>query len=103
MKFLSPFVLAVLLASASSAQVKKIAPTPVKAPLTKSLQLVVVTTKDWNTVAGKAQKFERKNETAEWKPIDESFSVVVGRNGLAWGGDVVNGMVTKITQEGDGN
>ena len=104
MKLVVPsLVLFILFASASAAQVKKPEPALVKAPFSKSLQLVVVTTKDWNTVAGKAQKFERKNETADWKPVDESFPIVVGSSGLAWSGELANRASQKIKQEGDGN
>ena len=103
MKLVSALVLSILCASASPAQVKKPEPAAVKVPFAKSLQIVVVITKDWNAVTGKAQLFERKNENAEWKAVDESFTVVVGRSGLAWGGELANGAVTKIKQEGDGN
>ena len=103
MKLVSALVLSILCASASPAQVKKPEPAAVKVPFAKSLQIVVVITKDWNAVTGKAQLFERKNENAEWKAVDESFTVVVGRSGLAWGGELANGAATKIKQEGDGN
>ena len=103
MKLVSALVLSILCASASPAQVKKPEPAAVKVPFAKSLQIVVVITKDWNAVTGKAQLFERKNEDAEWKAVDESFTVVVGRSGLAWGGELANGAATKIKQEGDGN
>ena len=103
MRLVSAFFVGLLLASMSLAQVKKPEPAPVKIPFSKSLQMVVVTTKDWNTVAGKAQLFQRKNENAEWKAVDESFPVVVGRNGLAWSGELANGSAAKIKKEGDGN
>ncbi len=51
----------------------------------KSLQAVVVTVKDWNTVQGQAQLFERQSVNAKWSPIGKSFPVVVGQNGTAWG------------------
>jgi L,D-peptidoglycan transpeptidase YkuD (ErfK/YbiS/YcfS/YnhG family) len=66
-------------------QVKKTVPPAKPVPFSKSLQAVVVTTKDWSTVAGRAQLFERKSTKAKWKPVGESFAVVVGKNGLAWG------------------
>ena len=103
MRLVSAFFVGLLLASMSLAQVKKPEPAPVKIPFSKSLQMVVVTTKDWNTVAGKGQLFQRKNENAEWKAVDESFPVVVGRNGLAWSGELANGSAAKIKKEGDGN
>ena len=51
------------------------------------LQVVVVTTKDWNAVQGKAQLFERKTTKSAWKMVGNNFPVVVGRNGLAWSND----------------
>ena len=103
MKLVSALVLSILCASASISQVKTTEPAPVKVPFTKSLQMVVVTTKDWNAIAGKAQRFERKNENAEWKAVDESFAIVVGRSGLAWSGELAKGVSQKVKQEGDGN
>ncbi len=103
MRVVSAFFVGLLLASMSLAQVKKPEPAPVKIPFSKSLQMLVVTTKDWNAVSGKAQLFQRKNENAEWKAVDESFPVVVGRSGLAWSGELANGSAAKIKHEGDGN
>lgn len=103
MKLVSAFLLSVLLCSALFAQVKKTEPAPVKAPFSKSLQMLVVITKDWNAVAGRAQRFERKNGGAEWKAVDESFPIVVGRSGLAWTGELATPAATKIKQEGDGS
>jgi D-alanyl-D-alanine dipeptidase len=88
----------------AAAQVKKPEPAPVKVPFTKSLQAVVVTTKGWDTIAGTARMFERKTVKSEWKPVGESFPVVVGRNGLAWGELLQgNNVGAKVKQEGDGN
>lgn len=47
----------------------------------KPLQSFVVTTKNWSAVEGKAQLFERKNDSAEWEAIGNSFPVVVGSGG----------------------
>jgi L,D-peptidoglycan transpeptidase YkuD (ErfK/YbiS/YcfS/YnhG family) len=66
-------------------QVKKPIPPKSPVPFSKSLQAVVVTTKDWSAVQGKAQLFERKSAKAKWKSVGETFPVVVGRNGMAWG------------------
>jgi D-alanyl-D-alanine dipeptidase len=47
---------------------------------------------------------ERKTPTSEWKRVGESFSVVVGRSGLAWGDDDVKPLsAAKYKKEGDGN
>jgi L,D-peptidoglycan transpeptidase YkuD (ErfK/YbiS/YcfS/YnhG family) len=66
-------------------QVKKPLPPKSPVPYAKSRQAVVVTTKDWSAVEGKAQLFERKSAKGKWKAVGESFAVVVGKNGLAWG------------------
>ncbi len=52
-----------------------------------SLQTIVVTTKDWTTIQGRAQMFERKDLKSKWQAKGKSFSVVVGKNGLAWSDD----------------
>ena len=86
------------------AQVKKPEIPAIKQPFSKSLQTVVVTTKDWDSVTGTAALYERKNPNSEWKAVAESFPVVVGVNGLAWA-ELLNGDIdmAKIKQEGDGN
>lgn len=72
-------------------------------PYSKSLQAIVVTTKNWNTVQGTAQRFERSNRKAAWKPVGQSFSIVVGKNGLAWSDDAAMKAETEPhKREGDG-
>ncbi len=66
-------------------QVKKPIPPTAIIPFSKSLQAIVVTTKDWNAAQGKAQLFERKTTKSKWKAVGKSFAVVVGANGMAWG------------------
>jgi D-alanyl-D-alanine dipeptidase len=88
------------------AQIKKPVPRTPPIPYSKSLQAVVVTTKDWSAIQGKAQIFERKTEKAKWKAVGESFAVVVGKNGLAWGAGLNElpsdtGMIL-MKKEGDG-
>lgn len=51
----------------------------------KSLQAVVVTTKDWNSVQGEARLFERKTANSKWIAAANFFPIVVGKNGVAWG------------------
>lgn len=101
---ISLFLLLLLSVTHVHAQIKKPEPAAIKPPFEKSLQAVVVTTKDWDTINGTAAIFERKNLKSDWKQIGESFPVVVGRNGLAWA-ELLNGDIdmTKIKQEGDGN
>ncbi len=66
-------------------QVKKPEPPKVILPYAQSLQTIVVTTDDWNATKGEAQMFERKNARSKWKTVGETFPVVIGKNGLAWG------------------
>ncbi len=76
-----------------------------KTTFSKSLQVIVVTTKDWNSIQGKAQMFERKNLKTEWNAVSASFPVVVGKNGLAWSEDIaylLSEIPVKYKREGDG-
>ncbi|MGE3467891.1 MAG: L,D-transpeptidase [Pyrinomonadaceae bacterium] len=94
----------VVLSVAAVAQVKRPEPPTVKVPFTRSLQSVVVTTDGWDNSAGKAAIFERKKTNSDWKQVGETFSVVVGVNGLAWGEMLTAELdTTKFKQEGDGN
>lgn len=92
------------LTAALFAQVKTPETPKERVPFERSLQAVVVTTRGWDSVTGQAALFERKNEKSEWKQDGESFPIVVGRSGLAWG-ELLNGDIdmAKIKQEGDGN
>lgn len=85
------------------AQVKTVQTPTSKTPYSKSLQAIVVTTKDWNAIQGKAQIFERENTKSEWKSVGENFPVVVGKNGLAWSDDARMKAETEPHKvEGDG-
>lgn len=50
-----------------------------------SLQMLVVTTKDWDAVHGTGQRYQRSQSTRTWRPIGDTFPVVVGKTGLGWG------------------
>lgn len=104
MRPLTALFLTALFSLGVSAQVKKPTPAPFKLPFNNSQQAVVITTKDWDSTAGKGQLFERVNARHDWKRVGESFPVVVGRSGLAWG-DVLSSELnmTKLKMEGDGN
>ncbi|MEQ1642943.1 MAG: L,D-transpeptidase family protein [Pyrinomonadaceae bacterium] len=92
------------LTGVSLGQVKTPETAKPKVPFEKSLQAVVVTTKGWDTVTGTAAIFARKDLKSDWKQDGESFPVVVGANGLAWG-EMLSADIdmAKIKQEGDGN
>lgn len=97
-------LLVFLFSLTGSAQLKTPDVPAVKVPFSKSLQAVVVTTTGWDSVEAKARLYERKGPNSEWKAFGDSFPVVVGRNGLAWG-ELLNGDIdmAKLKQEGDGN
>lgn len=102
------FLTAILLGvSASVFSQVKTAPQPFSPiPYSRSLQAVVVTTKDWPAVPGTAQLFEKKRSGGKWKKVGRPFAVVVGRSGLGWG-DGLNEMPeapdsSMIKHEGDG-
>lgn len=78
--------------------------TPASFPNQSSQQLVLVTTKDWNSVSGELRRFERVGTNSSWKKIRPSIPVVVGRNGLAWGKGVhqLKNPSGPIKHEGDG-
>ena len=105
MKLAASLLVAVISLSAIlNAQIKKPLPPLEKVPFARSLQAVVVTTADWTSVTGTAQMVERKSETSEWKRVGESFPVVVGINGMAWGDDQIKPReAAKLKKEGDGN
>lgn len=67
-------------------------------------QLVLVITPDWNAVDGTLWRFGRADNKSEWQPTGSATSIVVGRNGMAWG----RGLHRKqpgnapVKKEGDG-
>jgi len=68
-----------------------------------ALQAVVVTTKNWNVLQGRARMFERATVKSDWKAVGMSFPVVVGKNGLAWSDDApVMAESEPHKREGDG-
>jgi|SRR5580658_8391073 hypothetical protein len=92
-----------LLPGAVSAQ----APSP--QPLSTSLQMIVVTTPDWNTVEGRLQRYERAEPGASWKPVGEPIAIVVGKKGMGWGAGLLSrdtpalrGPDDPVKKEGDG-
>ena len=62
-----------------------VAQVPVEQPLLTSTQMIVVTTADWTTVAGRLQRFERAKPGKRWKAVGSPVPIVVGKNGMGWG------------------
>jgi zinc D-Ala-D-Ala dipeptidase len=55
-------------------------------PLIKdSLQYILVTAKDWNSVEARMTLFERETFDSEWQISSPPFDVALGKHGLAWG------------------
>jgi L,D-peptidoglycan transpeptidase YkuD (ErfK/YbiS/YcfS/YnhG family) len=72
-------------------------------PPTKSRQIVVVTTDNWQAVTGTLRRFVRGDSHNGWQAFGERIPVTVGREGMAWGlglHAVPKGEVRKV--EGDG-
>lgn len=74
-----------LLACAAAVAQDAAAAVKVPAPLARSRQLIVVTTRDWAEVGGTLRRFERRGLKGAWAQAGEAVRVVVGRNGLGWG------------------
>ena len=56
-----------------------------RSPMDSCKQLVVVTTSDWNSAQGTLRRYSRANVRMPWKQIGEPITVMLGKNGLAWG------------------
>jgi D-alanyl-D-alanine dipeptidase len=74
------------------------------APLVRSRQVVVVTTRGWEMVPGTLRRFERKGTRGAWAQVGRDVPVAVGRNGLGWGAGLVDvsGTEGPSKKEGDG-
>jgi D-alanyl-D-alanine dipeptidase len=72
-------------------------------PWTRTRQIIVVTTPDWNAVDGTLQRYER-GRRGPWRRVGESVAVVVGRTGLAWGRGEAAFPINEgpVKREGDG-
>jgi D-alanyl-D-alanine dipeptidase len=58
-------------------------------PFVGSTQLIVVVTSSWGAVEGQLQRFERTAVHEPWCRFGKPIPIVVGRNGLGWGIDLV--------------
>lgn len=54
-------------------------------PLEGSLQLVVVSAQEWESVPAVLQRYERDSGKLQWKPVGNRISVSLGRGGQGWG------------------
>lgn len=69
----------------------------------KTSQIVIVTTSGWNSIDGKMDAYEWKNN--KWVSVLRDIPIVTGRSGLAWGKGLHNEEFNKgkLKKEGDGN
>jgi D-alanyl-D-alanine dipeptidase len=77
--------------------------------LASALQLIVVTTADWDTVEGTLQRYGRGEAGGPWTPVGGPVAIVVGEKGMGWdaglvrtGGLGVGGPLDPVKKEGDG-
>jgi D-alanyl-D-alanine dipeptidase len=74
--------------------------------LSNSLQMLVVTTNNWDDLHGTAQRYERSKLKGKWRPIGPAFPVVVGKTGLGWGRGIQPENASpadgQVKHEGDG-
>lgn len=68
----------------------------------QSSQLIVVTTKTWESPEGKLQRYER--DAKGWHTVGKPIDILLGKNGLGWGKGLhtVPKDATNIKKEGDG-
>lgn len=77
-------------------------------PMQSSTEMVVVTTPDWNAAQGMLRRYERTAAGKKWKLVGEPITVMIGKNGLAWGTGIVPleehaaGSTDPVKKEGDG-
>jgi len=70
--------------------------------LEQSQQLILVLTPDWDSFKGQLQVYQRSQQHKAWRKQGASISVVVGRQGMAWGYDLAkNNWPGPIKKEGD--
>jgi D-alanyl-D-alanine dipeptidase len=62
-----------------------IAQSPNGNPLGTSLEMMVVTTPDWDAVGGHLQRFERAKAGGHWRRVGGPIAIVVGKKGMGWG------------------
>ena len=77
--------------------------------LGRSTQMILVTTSDWSAIEGTLRRYERATINEKWRAVGDPISIVVGRNGLAWGIGViatddaqVRSASDPVKREGDG-
>jgi L,D-peptidoglycan transpeptidase YkuD (ErfK/YbiS/YcfS/YnhG family) len=77
---------------------------PLSEAMIESRQLILVITSGWNAVDGEMRLYERDSINDQWKAVGEKISIVVGRNGMAWGKGLHGAAIGEgpVKREGDG-
>lgn len=65
----------------------------------KTEQIILVTSRDWQTTAGELQRYQR--EDGRWKKVGAVIPVSLGKNGLAWGRGLHQNITAPEKREGD--
>ena len=82
--WISSCAVALCMASLAQAQGKQ------PAGLRMSTQILIVTTQNWDGVAGTLQVYERPQARKKWKAAGAPIPVVLGKKGLGWGAGVAS-------------
>jgi D-alanyl-D-alanine dipeptidase len=69
--------------------------------LGESRQILLVTTRGWDSSAAMLRRYERAGESDGWRPVGTPMRAIVGRSGLGVGGDLLGG-AGPAKKEGDG-
>jgi D-alanyl-D-alanine dipeptidase len=77
--FFSSFIVLLILTSTLQSLPRK------RNPMDACTQLVIVTTDRWNSPQATLRRYARSNIRVPWKQVGEPITVMIGKNGLAWG------------------
>jgi L,D-peptidoglycan transpeptidase YkuD (ErfK/YbiS/YcfS/YnhG family) len=69
----------------TTAPARVVGPRDDVAPTSKSLQMILVVTNDWDAVPGVMRRYERDGARTAWRAVGSEVPVVVGASGLGWG------------------
>ena len=71
-----------------------------------STEMIVVTTKGWDSPQGTLRRYERERPGNPWQAVGQPITVMVGKNGLGWGTGVLTPPAPDasdpVKKEGDG-
>jgi zinc D-Ala-D-Ala dipeptidase len=74
-----------------------------RSPVASALQLVLVTTADWDSTSGILRRYERDVADQPWRAVGGPIPIVVGQTGLAWDDAIgLAAAAEPLKREGDG-